>query len=81
LKLNKTLKPSLLGKITPKNQKTQKTPKKPTGLGLKKKTGFFSTLALGLLAVVAQSGRQLQQLEVLNAACPPIQEKLSFVTN
>ena len=38
LKLKKTLKPSLLGK------KTQKTQKKPTGLGKKKKSGFFPTL-------------------------------------
>jgi hypothetical protein len=37
--------------------------------------------SLGLLAVVAQSGRKLQQLEVVNAARPPIQEKLSFVSN
>ena len=35
--------------------------------------------SLGLLAVVAQNGRKLHHLEVVNAACPPIQEKLSFV--
>jgi hypothetical protein len=34
--------------------------------------------SLGLLAVVAQSGRKLHHLEVVNAACPPIQEKLSL---
>jgi hypothetical protein len=40
-KLNKTLKPSLLGKKPQKKPKKPKKTKKPTGLGLKKKPGFF----------------------------------------
>jgi hypothetical protein len=69
-----------MGKKTQKKTiKPKKPQKNPLGWFKKKKTGFFPTLALGLLAVVAQSGRQLKQLEALNAVCPPIQEKLSFV--
>ena len=62
VKLKKTLKTLSSGQKNPKKnkktRKTKKTQKKPNGLGLKKKPGFFPTLGQGSSAAPPAPQRQ-----------------------